>query len=963
MSIQQKIISLVLIIFVAGFARVVRFDNNWGKTPLINIIDQSPSGMNLVFSMHEMVIEDVNINGVMMQNFGVPGVFLPTDEGSPNLPAVSRYIAIPQGARVQVEILDMRTEVYHNVLVAPAPKIPEEGDDSPLQFHKDLKIYSRNAYFPEQIIRVSKPRKIRGVDVVILAINPFRYNPVTKELIIYKDIKLKVEFLGGNGHFGEDRLRSRFWEPILQGNLLNYESLPKIDFYSPARIQARAGYEYIIIVPDDATFEAWADTLKRWRKLQGISCEVYTLTEVGGSDSASIKNFLQNAYNTWDPAPVAFLLLSDYPSSGDAYGITSPHVYHPTQGTMVSDNWYADFDGDTLPELHHARICAQTNADLSTMINKMLDYERNPYTSANFYNNPLVAGAWQTSRWFQLCCEVIRGFFINGLGKNPVRQYRVYAGTPSVGCAWSTATNTRTVVQYWYNTGWLDDTLNQHNSTWWNNGSVSGINSAINAGAFLVQHRDHGGIDGWGEPSYDTTDLNGLTNTMFPFVYSTNCQTGWYDYTSRCFTEKFHRITHGALGVNAATRNSASFVNDTYIWGTYDCLWPQFDPGYPFYGMTGYDNLRPCMAQTYGKYYLAVHNWPSNPEDKARTYGLFHHHGDCFMTLHSEVPQNLTVSHEPNLVAGDTFFTVTANDSSVIALTVNGEIIGVAEGTGGPVDITIPAQSAGDTMVVTVTKANYRRYSANVPIISNTFLTLYTYNVGTSTDYTAISAYRDTMILVHDYHGENLWVRYSTSYNGGNTWYWYFFDDTTTIQESPDVTARAGGGEGVIYRFYTSPRELRYTWRNYQGTWTSPVSIADNEPYYNKPSIEYLGDGVFGVVYQTWTNPYPRAAYFDRSDWIVGIDESKSDYVRKFSFAPNPVTKEAQLSYNVQQEGPVKISIYDVTGRLVNRLVDGSQKSGTYNLKINGAELANGIYFLHIETPEFKTSRSFIVIK
>jgi hypothetical protein len=82
------------------------------------------------------------------------------------------------------------------------------------------------------------------------------------------------------------------------------------------------------------------------------------------------------------------------------------------------------------------------------------------------------------------------------------------------------------------------------------------------------------------------------------------------------------------------------------------------------------------------------------------------------------VPQNLTVSHAPTLQANATVFAVTANDSSIIALTVDGEIIGVAEGTGSSVNITIPPQSPPDTMVVTITKANYYRYVANVPVVS-----------------------------------------------------------------------------------------------------------------------------------------------------------------------------------------------------------------------------------------------------
>ena len=144
-------------------------------------------------------------------------------------------------------------------------------------------------------------------------------------------------------------------------------------------------------------------------------------------------------------------------------------------------------------------------------------------------------------------------------------------------------------------------------------------------------------------------------------------------------------------------------------------------PDYPTADMTGYNNLRPCQAMTYGKYFLRVSSWPYNSSSKTVTYHLFHHHGDVFNTIYSEIPQNLTVSHAPTLPEGQIYCTVTADDSSVIALIVDGDIIGVAEGTGSPVNITISPQVEGDTVLVTVTKANYYRYEADVPITSSTY--------------------------------------------------------------------------------------------------------------------------------------------------------------------------------------------------------------------------------------------------
>jgi len=711
---------LVLLTSICLAAETEFFDNNWAPDPLFTLVSENPMSVEIVFSMHKMVIAEMEIDGVNMQIFGVPGILLPNDEGAPNLARTGRYIAVPQHAYAQATILDARTEVYRNIEVAPSPNIPFETDDSPLRYVKDMTIYGQNSYYPESPVSVSEPMKIRGVDVVILGITPFQYNPMTKELVVYKDIRVKVDFIGGSDHFGQDRLRSPFWEPILQGNILNYRSLPYIDFYAPERIAQRDGYEYIILVPDDPAFEAWADTIKRWRQLQGISCEVFTLSEIGGSDTLTIMNFLHNAYDTWDTPPAAFLLLSDYPSSGDNYGIPSPHHTYYSTYTCVTDNKYADVDGDNLPEMHHARICAQNEAQLSVMINKLLSYERDPYTAANFSNEPLVACGWQDDRWFQLCAEVIRGFLIHGLGKNPARQYCLGSpANPTPGGNWSTHPNTATVVQYFSDLGYIPEN-NPYDASWWNNGSAAGINAAINSGAFLVQHRDHGGITGWGEPSYNNSHLDGLTNTMLTTVFSTNCLTGKYDYWSECFMEKFHRIQYGALCGNAASEVSFSFVNDTYVWGIFDYLWQEFMPNYPMSEMTGHDDLRPCMAMTYGKYFLQSSDWPGSG-GKVVTYMLFHHHGDAFTTLYSEIPQYLTVDHSPILSAGDTLFAVTANDSSVIALTIQGEIIGVAEGTGSPISIALPPQAPGDTMKVTITKANFYRYEQDVPIITGNY--------------------------------------------------------------------------------------------------------------------------------------------------------------------------------------------------------------------------------------------------
>lgn len=293
-----------------------------------------------------------------MQSYGIPGIFLPNQKGAPNLAGTGRYIAIPQGAYAKITIVDARTEIYESIEVAPAPNIPLGNDDSPLRYSKDMSIYGGNEYYPDTPVKLSEPMKMRGVDCVILGITPFQYNPVTKELIVYKDIRVRVDFIGGNGFFGDYALRSPYWESLLQAHILNYRSLPKFDYpdYYRSISSTRNGWEYIIIVPDDSVFIAQADTIKHWCQLQGISTKIVTLTEIGGTLVSAIESYLDNAYNTWNPRPVAFLILSDYPNFGTReYGVTSPiwNIY------CVSDNIYADVDDDSLPDMFYGRICAK----------------------------------------------------------------------------------------------------------------------------------------------------------------------------------------------------------------------------------------------------------------------------------------------------------------------------------------------------------------------------------------------------------------------------------------------------------------------------------------------------------------------------------------------------------------------------------------------------------------------------
>ena len=708
----MKKIAFLMAFCLILFSSVVyakQYNDSWGDHGF-SILRQNSSDISLNFSVQEYFTTDAEVDGETLQSIHIPGVFLPNNEGAPDLPGMSRYIAIPEGASVSFNIVDYRTEIVPNMNIAPAFRIPLDTEDGPLDYHKDMQIFSKNEFYPAEPVVISDVMQIRGVDVVIISITPFQYNPVTKEMIVYRDMQIDLNFFGGNGQYGEDRLRSKWWDPIYAQTILNYESIPEKDYSNTSTKDD--GCEYLIVVPDNPDFITWADSIKNFRQKQGIVTQVVTLTQIGGNTTSALENYFNTAYNTWTPAPSAVLLLADYGTGG----ATGTGIISPSYGSCVSDNVYADVDGDDLPDIHFARITARNYSELEITISKFLDYETDPPTNPGFYDHPVTALGWQTERWFQICSETIGGFWSNVLGKNQVRINAIYSGNPNNG-VWSTATNTATVLAYFGPAGLGYIPSDPSTMGGWTGGNATQVNNAINSGAFMLQHRDHGGTSGWGEPDYDIGDLGGLYNDDLVYVFSINCLTGKYNNSSECFAEAMHRHEHRALGIIAASETSYSFVNDTYVWGMYDLMWPQFMPDYGA-GPSNSDWIYPCFGNSAGKIFLQGSSWPYNTSNKAITYYLFHHHGDAFMTVYSEVPQNLQVGHDAAILSGVTTFNITANAGAEICLSVDGEIIGTGVGNGlVPTPVSFESQLPGVDVLVTVVKQNYYRYESLVNVI------------------------------------------------------------------------------------------------------------------------------------------------------------------------------------------------------------------------------------------------------
>jgi hypothetical protein len=129
------------------------------------------------------------------------------------------------------------------------------------------------------------------------------------------------------------------------------------------------GARYLIITYDD--YYDIVQPLADWKTQKGYKTKIVTLSDIGSSDSIHIRNYVMNAYNTWELKPEFLLLVGSddqipFPQSGSGF-----ETYH-------TDNYYTNVTGDFHNELLPGRFWVNDTLEAKTVVAKVLGYERDP---------------------------------------------------------------------------------------------------------------------------------------------------------------------------------------------------------------------------------------------------------------------------------------------------------------------------------------------------------------------------------------------------------------------------------------------------------------------------------------------------------------------------------------------------------------------------------------------------------
>src|SRR6266705_3107964 len=145
-----------------------------------------------------------------------------------------------------------------------------------------------------------------------------------------------------------------------------------------------AGNGASLIIITRAQFIESVRLLRDVRQRQGLSVAIVDLEDVydefsfGHKNPQALKDFLSYARVNWQPAPQFVLFAGDASFDPKNYLGFGDYDFVPTRQIdtqymeTASDDWFADFNGDGVPELAVGRLPVRTSQEAQRMIPKII---------------------------------------------------------------------------------------------------------------------------------------------------------------------------------------------------------------------------------------------------------------------------------------------------------------------------------------------------------------------------------------------------------------------------------------------------------------------------------------------------------------------------------------------------------------------------------------------------------------
>ena len=135
------------------------------------------------------------------------------------------------------------------------------------------------------------------------------------------------------------------------------------------------------------------------------------------------------------------------------------------------------------------------------------------------------------------------------------------------------------------------------------------------------------------------------------------------------------------------------------------------------------------------------------------------------------------------------------------------------------------------------------------------------------------------------------------------------------------------------------------------------------------PSYTYSNNGIYSI--SLIVNSGSESDTLTRTNYITvnqvtGIEDQGNNIPEEFELYqnyPNPFNPKTIINYAVAEEVQIKISVFNMLGKVVAVLINEKKTPGYYELIFGGENLPSGVYIYQLEAGNFISSKKMILLK
>jgi hypothetical protein len=96
--------------------------------------------------------------------------------------------------------------------------------------------------------------------------------------------------------------------------------------------------------------------------------------------------------------------------------------------------------------------------------------------------------------------------------------------------------------------------------------------------------------------------------------------------------------------------------------------------------------------------------------------------------------------------------------------------------------------------------------------------------------------------------------------------------------------------------------------------------------------------------------------------FVRSVNVLPSQYVLYQNY-PNPFNPLTTINYDLPEEAVLSLKVFDILGKEVLLLVDGTVQAGHHSVTLDANKMASGLYFYRLTTRAFTAVKKLVVVK